>query len=113
MVEYHERLRHLRRNVLVPDTPDAQDRYRIAPGLLRAATTHGAASLGVDAGSICPGTAADLVTIDLHDPSLEGVPTQLIADAVALSTSPRCVREVWVGGAQVKGGEVDGTPPTA
>jgi formimidoylglutamate deiminase len=106
MVEYHERLRYGRRNVLTPEHPDKQDRYRVAPGLLAAATAHGATALGIDAGAIRPGAAADLVAVDLHDLALQGVPIQCAPEALALSASPRCVREVWVGGAQVVGDPV-------
>lgn len=103
MIEYRERLKARQRNVLVSDKPDALGRLRLGMGLLDMGMSNGAAALGLDAGVIRPGAAADLVCIDANDPALTGVTNDFLPDALALCTSPRAVREVWVGGAQVYG----------
>jgi formimidoylglutamate deiminase len=103
MMEYRERLRTRTRNVLVDQQPDRSGRFRVGSSLLRMGTIHGAAALGLDAGAIRVGAPADLVAIDSADPALDGVPSEFLPEALALCASPRCVREVWVGGVQVHG----------
>ena len=62
-------------------------------------TREGAAILGVDAGVIAPGHLADLVALDLDDPSLHP-PIDLLKNVV-YSLSPRAVTDVWVHGRRV------------
>lgn len=83
--------------------------------LWQLATTHGAELLGVEAGALAPGQWADLLVIDLGDPSL--LPGALLGgDALLnlLSSSmvpETALAETWVGGRCVATrGEVAGLP---
>jgi len=62
-------------------------------------TIEGARLLGVDAGTIEPGRAADLVAVDLRHPSLHP-PTALLKNVV-YAMSHQAVTDVWVGGRRV------------
>ena len=62
-------------------------------------TRGGAALLGIDAGDIAPGRAADLVAVDLAHPSLHP-PTSLLK-SVVYAMSPQAITDVWVHGRQV------------
>jgi formimidoylglutamate deiminase len=66
-LEYGQRLRRMARGALRDPTG------RVAPGLLQAATTGGAAALGVPAGRLEPGQWADFVAVDLDAPELAGL----------------------------------------
>ncbi|NIQ55090.1 MAG: amidohydrolase family protein, partial [Gammaproteobacteria bacterium] len=77
-VEYHERLRHGRRNVLV-GREAALERLELAPELLAMGTRSGAASLGLDAGALEPGAWADFVEVDLDHPVLSGWSAETLA----------------------------------
>lgn len=97
LVEYHERLRRLERVSITDGAPDG-DRHRVAPELIRMATTAGARSLRLDAGSIAEGRLADLAAIDLGHLSLAGWCDDTLADMITLSATPDIVSDVWVGG---------------
>ena len=62
-------------------------------------TRGGAALLGIDAGDIAPGRAADRVAVDLAHPSLHP-PTNLMKNVV-YAMSPQAVTDVWVHGSPV------------
>lgn len=76
-LELGQRLRSQRRGVFVDGAG------RVGPTLLRIGTEAGAAALGVAAGRIAPGRAADLLTVDLGHPALAGLPPDELADALA------------------------------
>ena len=99
-LEYHLRLQVLERALLGnPAGDEAPD--RLAAGLLQNATTSGARALGVDAGRIAPGLQADLVAVDLDDPSICGATPDTLLPNVVFSLERTALREVWVGGRQV------------
>jgi formimidoylglutamate deiminase len=98
LLEYHERLRKLRRVVLA--RTDAHGRLTNAPPLIEAGTVAGAASLRLDAGVIAPGALADLVAIDLEHHTLAGADAERLAAMVALCAPRDVVCDVWVGGVQ-------------
>ncbi len=98
LLEYHERLRKLRRVVLARD--DAAGRLVTAPVLLHAATRAGAASLRLDTGEIADGAAADLVAVDLDHITLAGTNLDTLAAALTLTAPADVVCDVWVGGVQ-------------
>jgi formiminoglutamate deiminase len=82
--------------------------------LLRAATEHGAGSLGWDAGRLAPGQLADLVTVRLDTVRLAGsVPADALG-AVVFAATATDVDAVTVGGRDVvRGGshlQVDDVP---
>jgi formimidoylglutamate deiminase len=96
LVEYHERLRRLRRVVLT--APASGDRLENSPPLLEMGTTAGARALRLAAGRIETGHLADLVGIDLEHPSLAGFTPGYLAATLALSAPAAVVSDVWVGG---------------
>jgi formimidoylglutamate deiminase len=98
LIEYHERLRRMERVLLAGAVGD---RSVIAPTLLRMASTNGAASLQVNAGTITAGCDADLISIDLEDIALSGWTADTLDAVVALSAPATIIRDVWVAGRQV------------
>jgi 5-methylthioadenosine/S-adenosylhomocysteine deaminase len=62
-------------------------------------TRGGAAILGLETGAIAAGQLADLVAIDLDDPSLH--PRNDLLKSVVYAMSPRAVTDVWVHGRRV------------
>ena len=76
----------------------AEDSFRMG-------TADGAALLGLDAGEVAPGRAADLVAVDLGHPSLH--PRANLLKSVVYAMSPQAVTDVWVHGqAVVRGGRL-------
>lgn len=67
--------------------------------LLESATIAGARSLGVKAGRIAPGHAADFFTLDLQAPSLAGWSDQTLLDAFIFGCGNEAVADVCVAGA--------------
>lgn len=98
LIEYHERLRRLRRIVLLPRGADGD--ADAGPLLLDIGTRAGADALQIDAGRIAPGAAADLVAVDLDHIVLAGADERTLAVHLALGGRADCVRDVWVGGVQ-------------
>lgn len=105
LVEYHERLRYERRNVLAsafeawhPERVD-EERREVAALLLPMLSAHGARTLGwSDAGGLGVGQLADFVALDLAHPSLLGVSAESALAHLALSVKTGAVRDVFVGG---------------
>ncbi len=62
-------------------------------------TSSGAEILGLETGRIAPGQLADLVAVDLEDPSLH--PRHDLLKSVVYAMSPRAVTDVWVHGRRV------------
>jgi 5-methylthioadenosine/S-adenosylhomocysteine deaminase len=62
-------------------------------------TSGGAEILGLDTGTIAPGKLADLVAVDLEDPSLH--PRNDLLKSVVYAMSSRAVTDVWVHGRRV------------
>jgi len=76
-----------------------------AEDAFRMGTADGSALLGLDAGEIAPGRAADLVAVDLGHPSLH--PRANLLKSVVYAMSPQAVTDVWVHGqAVVRGGRL-------
>nr|PZN90592.1 MAG: formimidoylglutamate deiminase [bacterium] len=96
LVEYHERLRRLRRVVLA--VPGKDGRLEVAPLLFELATESGARALRIDAGRLAPGALADIVAIDLEHPALAGWTDDSLASLLALCAPASVVSDVWVGG---------------
>jgi len=67
-----------------------------AADVLRAATRGGAEALGLDAGVIAPGRAADLVVVDLE--TLHATPGGDVASRIVYSAGPEDVRHVVCAG---------------
>lgn len=62
-------------------------------------TSSGAEILGLEAGVIAPGRLADLVAVDLGDPSMH--PRTDTLKSVVYAMSDRAVTDVWVHGRRV------------
>jgi formimidoylglutamate deiminase len=104
LLEYHERLRKLRRVVLAGDAHDGQGgvqvRIETAPVLLEMATRAGARSLRLDTGELVAGAGADFVAVDLTHPALEGWNAYTLPAMLALCAPPDVITDVWVAGVQ-------------
>lgn len=102
LVEYHERLRAERRNVLARfAAPRASGDLATADVLWPMATQQGARSLGLDTGLIEVGRPADLITLDLSDLALLGARADRLTAHLVFDAHPAAVRDVLVGGAPV------------
>ncbi|HWS87366.1 MAG TPA: formimidoylglutamate deiminase [Pyrinomonadaceae bacterium] len=102
-LEYHLRLKTLRRNVLAPVVDESSSEgspegARLAARLFRCATVEGAESIGALAGEFEPGRVADFFTVDLDDPTVAGAGAEDLLPAVVFSLSRAAVRETAVGG---------------
>lgn len=101
--EYLQRVKHLRMGMIPTGGRDGAtpDPAR----LLAMGTRHGADVLGVEAGALAPGRWADLVAVDLHDPSL--LPAGVLGGRALLSAvtssiaAESAVTDVLVGGRAV------------
>ena len=102
-VEYHERLRHRRRNVLASAAPDAPADLSVERELLRMGSLWGAESLGLAAGDLAPGRWADMAAVDLSHPILSGWRQDTLAAHLALSADPRIISATFVSGRQIAG----------
>jgi len=96
-LEDGERLRTGGRNCLV------QADGRLAPNLLTMGTSGGLRAAGLPAAGISVGCRADLVAVDISDPSLAGVnigadSEEALLAALFLAGHAAIVRDVWVGG---------------
>ena len=98
LVEYNERLQRLQRVLL---TRGRDDTLEVAPTLLRMATSAGARSLRIPAGTLEQGALADFIGIDLEHPSLAGWTARTLPAMLAFSAPPDAVSDVWVGGRNV------------
>jgi formimidoylglutamate deiminase len=102
LLEYHERLRRLRRVVIAAND---RDRLAVAPALLAMGTECGARSLRLHAGRVETGALADFVAIDLEHRALEGWSDDTLGAFLALCAPADVVSDVWVNGVQrVQGG---------
>jgi formimidoylglutamate deiminase len=112
-LEYHLRLKTLRRNVLAPGGVEDESRAEgnlesardggrgmsaLAARLFACATVAGAESIGARAGSFEPGRAADFFTVDLADPTVAGAGAEDLLPAIVFSASRAAIRETCVGG---------------
>ncbi len=102
-LEYVQRLAREKRGVCVDVAGN------VAATLLQMATINGAGSLGVKTGRIEQGHWADLMAIDLTNPSLHGWTPENLLDALVLGTGENVVSAVYVGG---KLTQRSGTPRT-
>jgi formimidoylglutamate deiminase len=92
-LEYGQRLKSERRGVLV------DEQGAVAPRLLAAGTSVGAAALGLVAGRLVPGAWADLVAVDLDSPLLAPAPAHGLLEGLLLGGSEMLVAGSCVGGA--------------
>src|SRR5207247_11363403 len=91
-LEYGQRLVTLQRGICTDDSG------RVGGKLFEMATVNGARALGVKAGRIHSGNAADLITLDLDTPSLRGWSEDTLLDSFVFGTGNQAIAEVCVGG---------------
>ena len=92
LLEYAQRLKTGSRGVFVDDAG------RCGAALWRAATVNGARALGVDAGELRAGAAADFITLDLTAPALAGWTPETLLDSFVFGAGSEVIAEVYVGG---------------
>lgn len=98
-LEYSQRLHHRARNVLATAAQPATGR-----ALFEAAVSGGARALGVAAG-LCPGAAADIVTLDDAHPALVGRSGDALLDSMVFAGGSSTIHSVWrAGRLVVRGG---------
>lgn len=96
MLEYAQRLRHLRRAVgATADQPSS------GTALWSAAAWSGAQAAAQPIGAIASGRRADLVVLDGAHPMLAGRDRAAIADTLVFAPAPGLVRDVYVAGRPV------------
>jgi len=97
LLEYAQRLRHRRRNVLAAsETPE------VGQALYIAAVEGGAAPSGRSLGGLNVGQRADFVILDESHPSLAmKAPSQMLRGFVFCNHGPSPIRDVFVGGQRV------------
>jgi formimidoylglutamate deiminase len=88
-LEWSQRLRLRRRNVLVDDSQTP-----VGQSLWRAAAKGGAQALALPTGRIAAGMRADLIVLDTDDPALAEHPVDSVLDAAIFGPSRRPVRDV-------------------
>lgn len=102
LVEYHERLRYERRNVLAQTYNvwfgGNHQHASCAELLWPMGTQWGAESLKLNTGSLDVGQWADMLTIDPTHWSLRGAQTPSLLSDLVFSLKPGAVRHRWVGG---------------
>lgn len=94
LLEYHERLRNEKRNVLA----GLRNKTSTAQVLLPLLSKFGAKSIGIGAAEIAPKEVADFTCLDLKHPSLIGADRSTIGGFIALSMPADAVKDVYVGG---------------
>ncbi|AKU92872.1 formimidoylglutamate deiminase [Vulgatibacter incomptus] len=99
-LEYHLRLQKLERAILGSDEGDDRP-DRLAARLLDCATRSGARALGLPSGRIEEGLSADLVAVDLDDPSICGAAGPALLPTMVFSAERTAVREVWARGVKI------------
>lgn len=96
MLEYAQRLRHLRRAVGA-----SAEQPSSGSALWSAAAASSAQAAGQPIGAIAPGRRADLVVLDAAHPMLAGRDGATIADTLVFAPAPGLVRDVYVAGRPV------------
>jgi len=105
LVEYHERLRTERRNVLAQEAGQNHrkewEQINTADILWTMGSSHGARALGLPSGNLAPGELADFVTVDLDHLSIAGTSKDNLISDLVFSASSSSVRDTFVGGRPV------------
>ena len=91
-LEYSQRLRDIRRNIMVEPAGS------VGQSLYLGAATGGAQALGRKSGQIAPGYLADLVAIDLTHPSLCALRPAQILDGLVFAAPDTVVTDLWSAG---------------
>lgn len=92
-LDYHLRLMRRQRAIL-----DQIEGELLAARLLDCATMHGARALGVQAGELRPGAAADFFTVDRRDLSIAGHAADDLLPLIVFGLDRSAIRDVCVNG---------------
>lgn len=95
-MEYGQRLKTESRGVLAEG--DSGGGGEVARVALAAATTGGAAALGLPAGAIEPGLWADFAAIDLDAPTLAGATPETLLESLLFGAGDEAIAATCVGG---------------
>lgn len=106
-LEYIQRLSTQKRGLCVDESGS------VARKLFEAATSNGARSLGIKAGRIQAGYAADLFAINLNSPSLTGWTDQTLLDAFIFGSGNGAIAGTCVGGRWIERAAKRATPQAA
>jgi len=105
LVEYHERLREERRNIIAAHHGtwfgDGRERLETADLLWPLLNQHGADCLDQNTGRLERGTWADFCVIDLDDLSLAGTTAESLKSDLVFSLSPSAIHSVYVNGTPI------------
>ncbi len=93
LLEYGQRLVH-RGRALLADAPNAS----VGASLYHRALAGGAQALGRACGAVAPGYRADLVVLDVEEPTLVGRDGDALLDAFVFAGNDNPVSDVMVGG---------------
>lgn len=106
LVEYHERLRERKRNVLAEfaRSDGETGRSETARVVWPMGGRHGARALGRTPCRLEPGDRANFLALDLTDPALAGTSAHSLRSDLVFSANPGVVRDVFVGGERVVSG---------
>lgn len=99
-LEYHLRLQSLQRAVIVKEGGDA-GASGPAARLLEIATAGGARSLRESTGRLLKGLRADLVAIDLDDPSVAGGVGEAALAGIVFGAERTAITDVWAKGRRI------------
>jgi formimidoylglutamate deiminase len=101
LLEYSQRLTLRQRNVAARVLGHGSS----AGGMFQAALAGGALASGRALGGLARGQRADFVVLDPDAPALLGLPSEHALDALVFAGSQGALRETWVGGRCVHGGD--------
>jgi formimidoylglutamate deiminase len=105
LLEYSQRLTQRKRNVAAQSGPNPSS----AATLFESALAGGQAATSKPLGSIAVGHRADFLVLDDQSPSLLGVPSDHLLDALVFSSPDARCSDVFIAGKQVvQGGQVGG-----
>jgi len=92
-LEYQQRLRRRRRNVLTAD-----GELHVGTALWRAAARGGARALGQAVGEIAPGRRADWIVLDGDHPAMAGARPEDAVDHLLFAGGRQAIRDTYVAG---------------
>ena len=101
LVDMQARLLTQSRNPLAQFSPNNSSQLKTSHVFQPMMTTNGYASLGLNGGTLSPGTYADFIVLDRHHTSCLGTRTPDLLSSLILAGQPDMVKAVYVNGAPV------------
>ncbi|MER3427697.1 MAG: formimidoylglutamate deiminase [Pyrinomonas sp.] len=101
-LELNLRLKNGARAILAPPAETDEAAFgSLAARLFEMATVNGAQSLGLNAGKLASGSAADFFTVDLQDAALAGADAHSLLSHIIFAGGRSAVRDVVIGGRRI------------